>query len=292
MTKPTLMSDDDVREEVSVGKRIKYLEKAKLLADKCRSVIKSEFEDGQLEPTLKRDLSLVTNADRAAERVFRDEVRESFPEHGVIGEEFLNDNPHPHAEFQWIIDPIDGTTEFVQDIPVYGTIIALHYKRKPLVGLLDHSALNVRCCGAFGLGVTLDDKKIVLSDHESQLDLSEAFFDGTERVAISAPANFTRYGENGEFFIRVANGCPNLRILHGCYAHTCTIRGAYDAMIEWNIREWDVAAAQVLVEEAGGKYECLRQTAQEDGSVYCAVFGKPRVVDSVSRLFREHYQCG
>lgn len=271
---------DDIRKEVSVEKRSEYLRQAQRLADECRSIIRREVGGGSLEPTLKRDLSMVTNADLAAERAFRDRVQDLFPDHGIIGEEFLQSNPHPHAAFQWIIDPIDGTTEFVREIPVYGTIVALHYKSKPLVGLLDHSALDVRCSGAFGLGVTLGDKRIVLGEFDSELD-------GSERVAISAPANFIRYQETNEFFIRVVNRYPNLRILHGCYAQTCTIVGAYDAMIEWNIREWDVAAAQILVEEAGGQYRCLRQSTQEDGSVYCAVFGRPRVVSGIIRLFHE-----
>ena len=270
----------DIRKEVSEKQRAEYLRQAQRLADECRSIIRREVGGGRLEKNVKRDLSLVTSADIAVERAFRERVHELFPDAGIIGEEFLQSNPNPHADFQWIIDPIDGTTEFVHEIPVYGTIIALHYKRKPLVGLIDHSALDVRCCGAFGLGVTLGDKKIILSDFESQLD-------GSERVAISAPANFIRYQETNKFFIRIANKYPNLRILHGCYAQTCTIVGSYDAMIEWNIAEWDVAAAQVLVEEAGGEYRCLRQSNREDGSVYCAVFGRPRVVSRIFRLFHE-----
>ena len=276
MTEPKMMNDDDIREEVSEEKRSEYLEKAKLFANDCRSIIQSEVDGGRLEPTLKRDLSLVTNADKAAEKVFSENVKKYYPDHGIIGEEFLEDNPHPHTDFQWIIDPIDGTTEFVHEIPVYGTIIALHYKKKPLVGLLDHSALDVRCCGAFGLGVTLGDKKITLSDLKPESD-------GSERVVISAPDNFRRFKGTEEFFIRVARAYPNLRILHGCFAQTCTIAGSYDAMIEWNVREWDVAAAQVLVEEARGKYR--RLPTPEDGDVHCAVFGKPRVVSSISRLF-------
>ena len=196
---------------------------------------------------------------------------------------FSNPTRIPTPIFSGFIDPIDGTTEFVHEIPVYGTIIALHYKKKPLVGLIDHSALDVRCCGAFGLGVTLGDKTITLSNFESE-------YDGSERVAISAPANFIRYQETNEFFIRIANKYPNLRILHGCYAQTCTIRGAYDAMIEWNIRKWDVAAAQVLVEGAGGQYERLNKQSNhedEDGGLYCAVFGRPRVVSSILELFQE-----
>lgn len=270
---------DDIRKEVNEKMRAEYLRQAQRLADECRSIIQREVGGGRLETTVKRDRSLVTSADIAAERAFRERVHGLFPDAGIIGEE-VPSNPNPHADFQWIIDPIDGTTEFVHGIPVYGTIIALHYKRKPLVGLIDHSALDVRCCGAFGLGVTLGDKKIILSDFESQSD-------GSERLAISAPANFIRFQETNKFFIRIANKYPNLRILQGCYAQTCTIVGSYDAMIEWNIREWDVAAAQVLVEEAGGEYRCLRQSTQEVGDVYCAVFGRPRVVSSIFRLFHE-----
>ena len=183
MTKPNL-SSNDIREEISEEMRADYLRQAQRLADECRSIIKREVGGGRLETTVKQDGSLVSSGDKAAEKAFRERVHGLFPDAGIIGDEYYHSNPNPKADFQWIIDPIDGTTEFVHGIPVYGTIIALHYKGKPLVGLIDHSAIDVRCCGAFGLGVSLGDRKVILSDFEPESD-------GSERLAISAPDNLS-----------------------------------------------------------------------------------------------------
>jgi hypothetical protein len=97
----------------------------------------------------KLDRSLVTDVDRAVERQW-ERLERWFPDHGVIGEEY----PPTRAAspFQWIMDPIDGTEEFVHGIPTFGTMLALHHRGVPLVGVIDHPALDIRVNAGVGLG--------------------------------------------------------------------------------------------------------------------------------------------
>ncbi len=146
----------DKRGEISLKERQLYLDKALEFAKETRAVIKSVIASG-LEVTSKPDKSLVTTADIEAEKAFRAKVAEAFPDFGVIGEELGTSNPE--ADFQWIIDPIDGSSELANGIPLYGTIIGLHYKGQPLIGVIDHPAFNTCCYAAYGLGTFCDGKR-------------------------------------------------------------------------------------------------------------------------------------
>ena len=269
---------EDKREEISLKERQLYLDKALEFTKECRLVIKSAISSG-LKVTSKPDRSLVTTADIEAEKVFREKVAEAFPEFGVIGEELGASNPE--ADFQWIIDPIDGSSELAKGMPLYGTIIGLHYKGQPLIGIIDNPSLNSCCYGGYGLGTFCDGKRFILNDFETET------FDGTERVATATRSNFMRYGDEGYLFDMLAQAHPNIRIYYCCYNHACAITGAVDATVEWNIRLWDIAATQLLIEEAGGEYQCVRQTEQPGvGTVYCAVFGKPKLVSAIVKLWK------
>lgn len=267
----------DKRGEISLEERRQYLDKALEFVKETRSVIKSVIQKG-LKVTSKPDKSLVTTADIEAEKEFRRKVAKAYPDFGVIGEEMGAMNPE--ADFQWIIDPIDGSSELANGMPLYGTIIGLYYKGHPLIGVIDHPAFNSCCYGAYGLGTFCDGKQVFLTDFET------GNFDGTERVATATRSNFLRYGDEGQRFDTLAKVHPNIRIYFCCYIHTCAITGAVDAAVEWNVRLWDIAATQLLIEEAGGKYHCIRQTEQPGvGTVYCAVFGKPTLVSAIVNLF-------
>ena len=268
----------DKREEISLAERQQYLDKALEFAKETRSVIKSVIASG-LKVTSKPDKSLVTTADIEAEKEFRVKVAQAFPDFGVIGEELGTSNPE--ADFQWIIDPIDGSSELAHGMPLYGTIIGLHYKGRPLIGVIDHPAFNSCCYAAYGLGTFCDGKRVFLNDFETET------FDGTERVATATRSNFMRYGDESYLFDALVEAHPNIRIYFCCYIHTCAITGAVDATVEWNVRIWDMAATQLLIEEAGGKYQSVRQTEQPGvGTVYCAVFGKPKLVSEIVELLK------
>lgn len=267
---------DDRRSELSLRERSRYLEHALEFADACRAAIQRALASG-MEVSIKADRSLVTNADLQAERVFRDAVWARYPGAGIIGEEFGASNTG--ARLEWIIDPIDGTTEFARSIPLYSTMIALRYEGLPLVGIIDQPGLDIRCYAAYGLGAYQDGRRLRIED------LPAGSIAGTERIAMPSRATFLKYGDAGRVFDAVARVHPNFRIFHTGYAHVCALTEAVDAVLEWRVRVWDVAATQLLVEEAGGLYRDVEEHDEpEMGRVYTAVFGKPAPVASLARI--------
>jgi fructose-1,6-bisphosphatase/inositol monophosphatase family enzyme len=247
-------------------------------ADEARKVLQATWTTG-FEVLRKNDGSFVTSADLKTEERLRALIQQQLPTHGILGEEYAP--VHPAAAFQWILDPIDGTEDFVQRVPTYGSIIALHFQGYPLIGVIDHPALNLRVGAAWGLGTFQNGERVRLTD------LDPSLIDGNERVVLSARANFTRYADHGNLFDAITRQHPNHRIYRSCFAHTCAITGAADAMVDYGNRIWDLAASQILVEEAGGKYVMIQDVdVPRVGRVLGGVFGKPTLVDRLVRLLR------
>ena len=262
---------------VSRGDIERYHAAAVEMADEARRIVESALERGFRVET-KPDQSPVTDVDRAVERRLRELIDESFPEHGVLGEEYPP--TRPASAFQWIMDPIDGTEEFVHGIPTYGTMLALHHRGVPLVGVIDHPALDIRVSAGRGLGAYRNGRRIRLDD-APVCTRPEGV-----RLALSARVNFTRHVDEGSLFERLTRAYPNHRIYRAAYAHTAAVTSAVDAMVDMHNHVWDLAPSQVLIEEAGGRYAIVRDFAAPDGSrVLSAVFGQPAVVDHLVALF-------
>ena len=121
------------------------------LADLSSEVIRKYFRQdfGEIK---KNDQSPVTIADKEAEEVMRNAIIKQFPNHGIVGEEFGNINPD--AKYQWVLDPIDGTVSFVIGRPIFGTLIALCFEGKPILGIINQPINNERWVGSPYLGGT------------------------------------------------------------------------------------------------------------------------------------------
>jgi histidinol-phosphatase len=225
----------------------------------------------------KSDDSPVTNADREAELLIRRRVGARFPEHGVIGEEFPCSNEK--ADFQWVTDPIDGTMNFLNGIPTYATILGLHFQGFPLVGIVDHPAMNLCYSAAFGLSAFCNGKRISIVDDADGLSPGKCV------VAMSGRPNFNRVNE-ATLFDRFITSYPNIRLYADCFSHTRAIHGQVGACVSFAQREWDIAATEVLINEAGGKFIELAKSAPKPGVTYrSAVFGKPTVVEDLLKHF-------
>ena len=249
------------------------------LADEARRIVTEALERG-FDVETKADASLVTEADRAVERRLRELIGRWFPDHGVIGEEYPA--TRPDSAFQWIMDPIDGTEEFVHGIPTFGAMLALHHRGVQLVGVIDHPALDLRVSAGRGAGAYRNGQRIRLPE----VPVSPRP-EGV-RLVLSARLNFTRHVDEGHLFDALTRRYPNHRIYRAAYAHTAAVTGAVDAMVDMHNQVWDLAASQVLIEEAGGRYAVVRDfPALEGGRILSAVFGKPAVVDRLVAMFGE-----
>ena len=266
---------EDVRRRLAPALIEELHGRALEFADAARAIISDAWCTG-FTIERKQDGSFVTNTDLEVEDRLRGLIGRHYPEHGILGEEFPP--KRPGAEFQWIIDPIDGTEDFVHRVPTFGSIFALFYNGAPLVGVLDHAALALRCHAAFGRGTYNGAQRVTLIDRAPDFPAAQV------RLVTSARGNFMRYRDEGSYFDTVARTFPNHRIYRSCYGHTLVATGAVDAMVDYHDTPWDLAAAQITAEEAGGAYRVVRQFVVDGVPIYSAVFGKPSVVERVCAL--------
>jgi len=221
----------------------KFLDFALSLADSVRLVTS---ENHRLwSPTLaeyKDDDSPVTELDRQIELMIRSRVAESYPEHGVLGEEF--DETLPDAEFTWVIDPIDGTSEFAAGLPTWGSIIALYQRDEAVLGIIDHPDLDLRLVGTLGGGVTMNSKPL---PHFSERPRSK-------RYICSAPWNFFRMGDDYEVFNKYCQEFSNVRVFHSCFTYTNVFGGMADLMLDWKVKPWDRSCSGLFAKELGATF--------------------------------------
>ncbi len=225
---------------------------------------------------VKTDRSYVTEVDIAIERRLRDAITQRFPEHGVLGEELPPQNPG--ADYQWILDPIDGTDNFAHGIPTYGSIIGLHYRGAPIVGVIDHPALKLTYSAARGLGAFCNTQRVSVNDYADVRG-------GHDIICIAAPDNFVK-SQGIDLLQRVQAQYHNTRTYRDCFAHTRAVHGNVAAMIDANLNRWDLAATQVLIEEAGGKYVCYDERTVDDKHYCSVVFGRAATVDALLTLLK------
>jgi fructose-1,6-bisphosphatase/inositol monophosphatase family enzyme len=269
----------DIRNEIPARDIAQFHAKALEFTTQSRVLILSLVAAG-FEVKRKPDRSFVTSVDLKVEERLRELIGKHFPDHGIIGEEYPA--TRPEAPFQWIMDPIDGTEDFVHRVPTFGTILALYYRGEPVIGVIDHPMLDTRVCAAFGVGTYHNNERIMLAD----LDI--AAIDGTERLVLPARNNFLRYSDDGRYFDAVVQAHPNHRIYRSCFAHTCAAIGSADATIDYGNPIWDLAASRILIEEAGGRFLNVRTwDVPAVGRVYGSIMGKPALVDRLATYFNQ-----
>ena len=222
---------------------------------------------------LKSDVSPVTEADLEAERILRESISQTYPEHGIIGEEYPPSNPA--SDFQWTIDPIDGTQNFAAGIPTFGIMLSLRYQNAPIIGIIDHPALNLNYSSGFGLGTFCNQKRVHIVD-------TPAIALGPEHIIItSTKGMFQRTGE-GVLMDEFIKTHPTNRIYYDCFGHSLAASGCVDAMVEFNVRIWDASPTELLVTEAGGMFKYIRAQPSTAPTEYTnflsAIFGKPSIV--------------
>ena len=188
----------------------------------------------------KEDASPVTALDRAIEARMREIIAAAFPTHGILGEEFEPDRPD--AELVWVIDPIDGTKQFITGVPVYGTLISLVREGRPILGVIDHPVTAERWVGAEGRRTTLNGRPVATRACERLADALMSC-SNPETIPPAERAGFER--------VRMATKWR----LYGasCYAYASLATGRVDLSVDsGGHREVDYCALVPVVQGAGG----------------------------------------
>lgn len=237
------------------------------VADATRTMILELWRGGSFAESLKEDKTPVTVVDLKAEELAREMISKQFPTHGIMGEEYEPINPG--SDFQWTIDPIDGTQNLVNLIPTFGTLIGLRFQGQAILGVIDHPVMDLRTSGGIGIGVAHNNSKVILPDIPGD-QLSP-----NDLIATNSLAVFGSSVQASELFSRVMSFHPHSRIYYDCYAHTLAVLGRVAVVVEPNLKIWDVTPVEAMITELGGG--CVR-FGNEDSSaantLINAVFGK------------------
>lgn len=216
---------------------------ANYLADLSAEITKKYFRLPNDE-IAKEDDSPVTKADREIEEVLRTEIIKKFPHHGIIGEEFGNHNEE--ADYKWVLDPIDGTSSFIIGRAIFGTLIALTYQNKVILGIMNQGISNEKWLGISKEGSWFNGKKITT---RSCAEISNAvlcssspfyFKNGDEKI-IQKLSAATKYQKIGG-------------IIYGgdCYSYASLASGFVDIVVDVGLKIYDYAALIAIIENAGG----------------------------------------
>ncbi len=189
----------------------------------------------------------VTEADRAAEAVMRRLIRETFPHHGLIGEEFGNDLPD--AEYVWVLDPIDGTKSFISGIPTWGILIGLLHHGRPIYGMMVQPFTRERFSGD-GRSARWRGPGLNHVQTERRLYTRACPTLAVATLMTTSPLLYTP--EKLEAFRRVEAGVRLSRYGYDCYAFAMLAGGHVDCVIEAGVQPYDIAPLVPIIEGAGG----------------------------------------
>lgn len=217
----------------------------------------------------------VTIADRSAEQAMRTLINTEYPAHGIVGEEFGNENED--AEFVWVLDPIDGTRSFITGLPIWGTLIGLKRDGQPVLGMMAQPFTGERYAGdgkrawytGPGGARTLKTRACASLAEASLLTTTPAIFKGADRAAydrVEAAVRMPRYGTD-------------------CYGYCMVAAGNADLVVEAGLQTYDILALIPIIEGAGG-----RVTSWENGPAGAGgrvvASGDPRVHQAALEILR------
>lgn len=251
-----------------------FLKVALDAAKNAEEILLSYYNADTLDVTLKPDETPVTRADTEAENAIRETIKQSFPDHGFLGEEYgIEKGDSPYV---WIIDPIDATKNFIRKIPIFGTQIALMKEDELILGVSNAPLLDELLYAQIGKGAFLNGNQIKVSDVSQSSD------------AMICHGGLKWFVEKGTFpgVYNLINDVARSRGFGDFYSYHLVASGRADAVIEAAISIWDIAAITVIVREAGGTVTDIQgQVISKDTASLVATNGV--LHDTVMRYFDE-----
>ncbi|HKW76377.1 MAG TPA: inositol monophosphatase family protein [Terriglobales bacterium] len=198
---------------------------------------------GKVAIEYKGDADLVTQADRASEKLIVERVRKQWSDHDLLGEE--GSRTETGSDFRWYIDPLDGTTNFAHGYPVFCVSLALEYRGERIAGVIYDPSRQEMFSAGCGSGAQLNGKPVHVSGTPR---LAESL------VATGFPSHKRHKNPNIHFYHQITLRSHGIRRAGSAALDLCYVAcGRYDAFWEFNLNPWDTAAGVLMVEEAGGK---------------------------------------
>ena len=212
---------------------------ANSLADEA-SITSMHYFRNKIEIEIKEDESPVTLADKETEQVLRERIRKEYPDHGILGEEYENENID--SEFIWVIDPIDGTRSYVAGHKDFGNLIALLHNKKPILGIINCPAHDERWVGIKN-EITKCNNRYVQTSNIKKIKDSYLFTSGLYFQEPQIKKGLELLKEKSRYY----------RLGGDCYMYGMLASGFIDIVIEDTLKVHDYMALVNVIEGAGGK---------------------------------------
>jgi histidinol-phosphatase len=233
------------------------------LADAADAITLDRFRALDLQVDTKPDLTPVSDADRAVEQAVRRHLGSARPADAVLGEEYGASGDGPR---RWVVDPVDGTKNFVRGVPVWATLVALQVEQSVAVGVVSAPALGRRWWAARGLGAHAGPS--YAEGRRLQVSRVSALADA--HLSYSSLTGWEEQRRLGGL-LELSRTVWRTRAFGDFWSHVLVAEGAVDISCEPEVSLWDLAALQVVVEEAGGRFTDLAGAPRADGgSVVCS----------------------
>jgi histidinol-phosphatase len=207
---------------------------------KSSSSITMKYFGRKVKTSLKPNKSPVTIADLKCEEYLIKEIKKKYPSHDIYSEESGREDNG--SEFMWIIDPLDGTKNFIRQFPYWGTLLALEYGGEIILGIISMPALKEFIYASRNDGCFINGRKTKVSNLE-KIENSFCIFGGLDYILKQSYRNK---------FLDIASKCYYSRGFGDCHGHSFIIKGQAEFMIDPHTEPYDVAATKICVEEAGG----------------------------------------
>jgi len=236
------------------------------IAKEAGELVREGFNKSLKVEYKSNESDLVTNIDKASEKLITDFIRKKYPSHGILAEE--GGNVKSSSGFVWLIDPLDGTMNFAHGLPIFSISIGLQKDEKTIAGVVYDIPQNVLYKAESGGGAYADDEKIKVSTNK---------IIAHSLLVTGFPYNVNANPDNAlEKFVALTKKARGVRRLGSAAIDLCYVaRGVFDGFWEVFLNPWDFCAGNLIVEEAGGIVTDFRGDALKTNSKQiCASNGK------------------
>ncbi len=220
-----------------------FVKVANYIADDARKISLSYFKKKlKIKSKDKKNFDPVTIADIKVQRKINETIKKYFPRHSILGEEASVENT---SNYQWCIDPIDGTKSYIQGFPIWGTLISLARKKEIILGIADIPALDERYVGYSKLSYKIKNGKKTKLRVRNTEKIEKSILNTT------SPYVFANKKDQ-KIFEKLAKEVKTVRLGGDCYSYCLLADGYIDLIIESGLKPWDIRALEPIIINAGG----------------------------------------